>query len=355
MLDSVLSAYDLTVSQYSITPFGSGLINRTWKITGKKEEYILQCVNHEVFKRPEWIAENIQLLSDHLKKHFPEYLFIEPIRSAANTRLVVTENGEYFRLLPFVPASYSYDVVGPVSMAYEAARQFGKFSRLLSGFPAEKLHITLTDFHNLSLRYQQFETALKNGDPERAEEAKTSIALIQQYKYIVKEYEKIKKYTGFKKRVMHHDTKISNVLFDKDGYGLCVIDLDTVMPGYFISDFGDMLRTYLSPVSEEEKDLSKIVIREDYFNAIVSGYLREMRDELSDAEALYLVYAGKFMIYMQAIRFLTDHLNNDSYYGARYKGHNLIRSNNQLSLLQRLSEKEEILNRTVTMHLQSLT
>jgi thiamine kinase-like enzyme len=354
MFDSVLSAYHLPESDCKIQPFGSGLINRTWKVTSEKTEYILQCVNHKVFRRPEWIAENIQLLSDHLQQHFPEYLFIEPIRTSSSASLVITEEGEYFRLLPFVPASYSHEVVGQVSLAYEAARQFGKFSRLLSGFPADRLHITLPDFHNLSLRYQQFETALENGNAQRVEEAKGSIRLIQRYKYIVDEYEKIKRHAGFSKRVTHHDTKISNVLFDKNGHGLCVIDLDTVMPGYFISDFGDMLRTYLSPVSEEEQDLSKILIREDYFNAVVEGYLREMSNELSDEEAGHLVYAGKFMIYMQAIRFLTDHLNDDIYYGARYQGHNFIRGNNQLSLLERLSEKEEILNTTVTRHLQSL-
>ena len=137
----------------------------------------------------------------------------------------------------------------------------------------------------------------------------------------------------------HHDTKISNVLFGKQGNGLCVIDLDTVMPGYFISDFGDMMRTYLSPVSEEEKDFSLIGIREEYFEAIVSGYLGEMKTELSADEIAHAVYAGKFMIYMQAIRFLTDHLNRDVYYGAKYEGHNLVRTHNQITLLQRLTEK----------------
>jgi len=126
-----------------------------------------------------------------------------------------------------------------------------------------------------------------------------------------------------------------------------VIDLDTVMPGYFISDFGDMMRTYLSPVSEEEKDLSKIEIREDYFKAIAEGYLSEMGNELSSAEKKYLVYAGKFMVYMQALRFLTDHLNNDIYYGAKYEGHNFIRATNQVSLLKKIIDKEKILQEII--------
>ena len=145
----------------------------------------------------------------------------------------------------------------------------------------------------------------------------------------------------------HHDTKISNVLFDEEGHGLCVIDLDTVMPGYFISDFGDMMRTYLSPVSEEEKDLSKIEIREEYFKAIADGYLHEMQNELTPTEKDHLVYAGKFLTYMQALRFLTDHLNNDVYYGAKYEGHNFVRAINQVALLKKMIDKEKKLKEII--------
>jgi len=351
MLDSVLSAYNLAVSECSVQPFGSGLINRTWKITSKKKEYILQRINRNIFSHPEWIAQNIQVIGIYLKNHFPEYLFIEPIASLDNTPLVTSEDRQYFRLLPFVPASYSHDVVSSPSLAFEAARQFGKFTRLLSGLPAEDLQVILPDFHNLSLRYRQFETALKTGNAVRIKKASESIAAIINNRHIATGFEHLRQQPGFKTRVTHHDTKISNVLFDKEGNGLCVIDLDTVMPGYFISDFGDMLRTYLSPVSEEEKDFSRITVREDYFEAVVAGYLSEMKEELHHAELGYLVYAGKFMIYMQAIRFLTDYLNNDAYYGALYEDHNLVRANNQITLLQRLTEKEEALTLLVKAHL----
>jgi Ser/Thr protein kinase RdoA (MazF antagonist) len=145
---------------------------------------------------------------------------------------------------------------------------------------------------------------------------------------------------AFKRRVTHHDTKISNVLFDNQDKGLCVIDLDTVMPGYFISDVGDMLRTYLCPVSEEEKDFSKIIVRDEFYKAIINGYKEEMKNELTEKENKYFFYAGKFMIYMQALRFITDHINDDIYYGAKYEGQNLVRASNQMVLLQRYLEKE---------------
>jgi hypothetical protein len=134
------------------------------------------------------------------------------------------------------------------------------------------------------------------------------------------------------------------VLFDANHKGLCVIDLDTVMPGYFISDIGDMMRTYLSPANEEEKDFSKIEIRQEYFESIWKGYMSEMKDELNREEKSHFIYAGEFMIYMQALRFLTDHLNNDVYYGARYEGQNFVRAGNQMQLLKKLMEKEKILS-----------
>ena len=149
---------------------------------------------------------------------------------------------------------------------------------------------------------------------------------------IVEKFNAIKQDPEFKIRVTHHDTKISNVLLDENEKGICVIDLDTVMPGYFFSDLGDMFRTYLAAASEEEQDLSKIVIRGDFYNAIVKGYLSFMGPELTAKEKDHFDYAGGFMIYMQALRFLTDYLNDDKYYGQSYEGHNLLRAQNQIAL-----------------------
>jgi len=166
---------------------------------------------------------------------------------------------------------------------------------------------------------------------------------------IVTEYDNIVANPEFRLRVTHHDTKISNVLFDKKGRGICIIDLDTVMPGYFISDVGDMMRTYLSPVSEEETDFEKIRVRDEFYTAIVQGYYNEMKDELTKTEKKYFFYAGEFIIYMQAIRFLTDYLNDDIYYGAKYPTHNLMRAKNQSILLEQLLKKKEQLQSIVDL------
>jgi Ser/Thr protein kinase RdoA (MazF antagonist) len=198
------------------------------------------------------------------------------------------------------------------------------------------------------LRYKQFTDALANGNKVHIQDATQLISYLQQQQHLVATYEHIKKDAGFRLRVIHHDTKISNVLFDANQKGLCVIDLDTVMPGYFISDVGDMMRTYLSPVSEEEKDLTKIAVRDEFFTAIARGYIEELSNELTPAEKKHFVYAGQFMIYMQALRFLTDHVNDDVYYGARYEGHNLVRAQNQAILLQKYNEKERSFNQIIS-------
>jgi len=341
MIETILSAYGFKQDETNVEPFGKGLINTTWKVTTAGNVFILQRVNDAVFKRPGDIAHNINLIKDYLAHHHPEYKFVAPLPSVQGDEMVHSKGEGYFRLFPFVVASHSKDVVETPAQAYEAARQFGRFTKLLFGIDLKKLKITIPDFHNLSFRYEQFGDALENGNQERINGSKDLIDSVIGYSAIVKTYEKLKNDPAFHLRVTHHDTKISNVLFDENDKGLCVIDLDTVMPGYFISDVGDMMRTYLSPVSEEVKDPGNIEVRDDFYKAIHEGYMREMEDELTETEKKHFFYSGQFMIYMQGLRFLTDHLNNDLYYGARYPGHNLIRAGNQLTLLDRLMEKEK--------------
>lgn len=326
-----------------VEPFGSGLINNTWKVTVPGRAYILQKINQEVFKHPQDIAENIRLVGDYLKQHQPGYLFVAPVASREGTSLVWLEGSGAFRLFPFVEGSFSKNIAETPAEAYEAAAQFGRFTRLLNGFAVNTLKVTIPSFHDLSLRYEQFILSLEKGNQRRVIAASSLIKMAIQWSDIVAEYQRITTDPAFKLRVTHHDTKISNVLFDESGEGLCVVDLDTIMPGYFISDMGDMMRTYLSPVDEEEKDFSKIQVRNDFYHAIVDGYCREMKDVLTNKEKEHFFYAGTFMIYMQMLRFLTDYINNDKYYGERYPGHNLVRAGNQATLFQRLVEKEHFL------------
>ncbi|TCC97448.1 phosphotransferase enzyme family protein [Pedobacter psychroterrae] len=333
MLENILPLYGLDSSETTFKLFGDGLINHTWKVNANKKNYILQKVNNQVFKTPEGIDKNLSLIKNFLDKNYPDYLFVSPVKALNGQSLLDTPSG-YYRLFPFIEGSASVNSLTNEAEAYEAARQFGKFSKILDGFDAEQLSITIPDFHNLSLRYEQFVTACLNASGERLEKSGESIDFINAHKAIVDTYRKLVDNKEMPLRVIHHDTKINNVLFDEKKNGLCVIDLDTVMPGYFISDVGDMMRTYLAEASEEENDLSKIRIRKNFFDAIHEGYMQEMKGVLTDTEKQYFNYAGKFIIYMQAIRFLTDYLQNDVYYGQKYDGQNFNRAINQITLLK---------------------
>ncbi len=336
VLQQVLAAYGLMDESVKVESFGTGLINHTWKVTAPNNVFILQKVNEYVFKKPTDIAHNIKLLAHYLQQTHPAYLFIAPVTALDGNTLVYIKEHGYFRMFPFVEHSITHEVVQTTEQAYEAASQFGRFTKLLCKFDCSQLRISIPSFHNLTLRHEQFLMSVENGNKQRMEEADLVIKKLMSYSFITETYKRITIDASFKQRVTHHDTKISNVLFDTNEKGLCVIDLDTVMPGYFISDVGDMMRTYLSPVNEEETDFSKIEVRDEFYKAIVQGYLSEMKNELSESEKKYFFFAGQFMIYMQAIRFLTDYFNNDMYYGSKYPGHNLSRAMNQTVLLEKL-------------------
>jgi Ser/Thr protein kinase RdoA (MazF antagonist) len=340
--DQLLRDYGFETDQTVVSPFGTGLINHTWRVTAGNGMFILQRINTDVFKDPDGIAQNLRSLDQYLKQHAPGYLFVAPVADSNGQTLWKDHTGCY-RIFPFVKGSHAVTVVQTADQAFGAAKQFGRFTKVLSGFDARQLSITLPWFHDLGYRFAQFQEAITRGDAGRIDASGEAIRFLQDQDRIVHRYQAMQNDPAFRIRVTHHDTKISNVLFNEKNQAVCVVDLDTVMPGYFISDIGDMMRTYLPAVSEEEKDLSKVDIREDIYHAIVDGYLSEMKDELSEAEQSSFFYAAEFLIYMQALRFLTDHLLNDRYYGASYEGHNLVRAMNQITLLQRLQEKKHIL------------
>jgi Ser/Thr protein kinase RdoA (MazF antagonist) len=348
MFDNILLSFGLDPNNYHIQPFGSGLINRTFKVTGNGGDYILQQINGNVFKSPGDIAQNLNLLQRYLRKTQPGYLFVAPIPSVSGDLLVKSVKGDIFRLFPFVKGSQTVNTISSEKQAFEAAKQFGKFTRLLKDFEIDQLEYTLPDFHNLPLRFEQFKDAVEGANLERSGQAANEIKDVYKYYYVLETYNQLIANNEIPLRVIHHDTKISNILFDEQQNGLCVIDLDTVMPGYYLSDVGDMMRTYLSPANEEEADLSKIYIREDIFSSIYKGYLSEMGSVLTETEQHYFIFSGKLMIYMQALRFLTDFLNNDVYYETKYPEHNLARAKNQFRLLSEYEKAEGKLKQMIS-------
>jgi len=316
-----------------------GLINTTFSVITHTGEYILQTINHHIFKDPYAIDFNINSIGNHLHQHAPNYLFTH-LEKTINGQTMIEWEGKYFRAFKKIDG-YALSVLENENQAFEAAKQFGAFTHQLSNFDASELKITLPDFHNLSLRYHQFIDAKQNGNAKRIEQSKDAITFLTSGQHYVDQYEKFIQHKEVKKRVTHHDTKISNVLFSKKNEiekAICVIDLDTVMPGYYISDIGDMCRTCLCNVSEDESNLDLLLIDKQKWNAIQKGYSVTMHSELSNFELDHFLFAGQYMIYMQALRFLTDHLNMDIYYGAKIEGQNYIRALNQIRLLELYNE-----------------
>lgn len=332
--DQIIRFFGVDSANFSAELFGNGLIHSTYMVKDGSgaPAYILQHVNHHVFKKPLDISDNLEALGQYLKRIGSDYFLPLPLRTIEGAPYAMID-GRYFRLTAYVPGSHAMDVCTTSGQAYEAALQFGKFTSVFSGFKTENLKETIPGFHDLSYRWQQFTEALAYGNRDRIRNAQQEIGSLKERKDIVDRFETFRTDPDCRLRVTHHDTKISNVLFNEQEKGICVIDLDTVMPGYFISDLGDMFRTYLSPVHEEALDHSMITVRKEFRDAIIEGYMTHMKDELTEKEQGLLLYAGEFMIYMQALRFLTDHINDDAYYGARYAGHNLIRARNQIALL----------------------
>jgi aminoglycoside phosphotransferase (APT) family kinase protein len=332
-LQAVLLQYGITAA--SATKISGGLINSTWKVTDGEAVYILQQINTHVFSDPYLIAANTQALQTHLRTIGSDYPLVAEIPTTSG-ELIVQEQGSHFRLLPFVRNSTTISVVATPEQAYQAAYQFGLFTKAFLTFDASRLNTTISQFHDLALRYAQFREAVGNGNRNRIAACKSEIQAINSHAYLVEEWQQFVANADAKQRVTHHDTKISNVLFDEAGRGLCVIDLDTVMPGYFFSDVGDMMRTYLSPANEEEADYSKLQVRPEFFQAVARGYLENLAKSLTAVELQSFVKSGLWLTYMQALRFLTDYFNDDRYYGARYEQQNLVRANNQLILLREL-------------------
>jgi thiamine kinase-like enzyme len=315
----------------------SGLINATYKVETDKGNFIVQSLNTNVFKEVDAIAENINRVGIYLKKYHPAYLFIDPI-ATKNGRTLLHSDTHVYRAFSFLENTITIQATNTENDAYEAAYQFGLFTQKLAHFDNSSLHETIPQFHNLSFRLQQFQKAVNANNDQRKTAANNLIKAVFAHQSIIKLYTQFIQHPSAIKRVMHHDTKISNVLFDKARKGLCVIDLDTIMPGYLFSDLGDMLRTYLTEATEEEEDLDKISIRKPFIHTIESGYLDALKNEINSFERDNFYLFGRIMIYMQALRFLTDYLEHDRYYGQKKEGHNLNRALNQFRLLQLFEE-----------------
>ncbi|PLW98993.1 MAG: mucin desulfatase, partial [Marinilabiliales bacterium] len=247
----------------------------------------------------------------------------------------VDEEGNYWRVMNYVKDSHSVDVVETAEQAYEAAKAYAYFQRHLANLPTEGFIETIPDFHSLSWRLQQYDEALQKDAAGRAQSCQAELEFVEQHRHFADKLEALLESGDIPIRITHNDTKINNVLFNNTTRkGIAVVDLDTIMPGSVLYDFGDMMRTFLSPAAEDEHDLSKVIFRQEIFEALHKGYMEELGDILTDGEKEHLRFGGKIMTFIIGLRFLTDHLNGDVYFKVAREGHNLDRCRVQFRLLE---------------------
>ncbi len=318
----------------SCTPLGQGHIHKTYQVTGEKN-FVLQRINKSVFTQPEIITSNNRVAFAYLKQHHPNYLFPQSLPDKNGNGLCYDDEGYCWRLFSLIENTITIDEITSEHEAFEAAKGFGLLTKNLNGIDVSLFEPTLERFHDLAWRYKQFEDALKKAKPEVIQHAEKEIAKAKSYKSLVKEYQQLIESRKLVLRIVHNDTKVNNILFDaKSRKAVCAIDLDTLMQGYFIYDLGDMIRTFVSPVSEEEKDISKVQFRKNIYDALLKGYLSEVESVLTVDEKKSIPFAGKMMTYIMALRMLADFLQGNTYYQITYPDQNLVRARNQFRLLE---------------------
>lgn len=320
-----------------VEPLGNGLIHYTYLAQHDGQAIVLQQINTKIFADPRALIDNYLAIYEYLQKN-GSVKIPAPVRTRDGNWLLRIDDTTW-RATEYIANSYTPHATEDASAAYTTASCFGRFTRSLAGMDLQNLKVLLADFHDLSYRYHEFEDTVTNAVGLRLMRATHVIAELRQRKYLVHFYETVKNNPGFPVRLMHHDCKINNILFDVQTRDvICPIDLDTIMPGKYFSDIGDMIRSMACTVDENSRDWEKIDIRPDFYDAVVHGYLDGIGNELTASEKEQIHKSGLIMTYMQTLRFVTDFLRGDVYYKTSYSEQNLNRALNQLVLLEKLED-----------------
>lgn len=340
-----------------ILPYGNGHINDTY-IAESDPKYILQRINNSVFKKPEQVMSNILGVTAHLRKKIierggdPERETLNLVKTVDEKSYYKTEDNNYFRMYKFIENAVSCDIVENPEQFYEAARAFGRFANMLSDYPVEKLYDTIPNFHDTRRRFSALKRAIAENRAARVskvgEEIEFALSLEQECGIIVDAIEA----GEIPVRVTHNDTKLNNVMLDSDtGVGVCVIDLDTVMPGSLLYDYGDALRFGASTGAEDETDLDKIWFDLGLYEAFTKGFLEEVGGVLTPKERELLPFSAKLMTYECGIRFLTDYLDGDTYFKIHREHHNLDRARTQFKLVKDMGAKADDMRKIADKYL----
>lgn len=358
-IKEVLSCFDFKGSLLEIEKFGSGHINTTYLAKYEEDNsvisYVVQQINTNVFKNIDALMGNVFAVTSFLRERIkenggdPDRETLNFMKTKDGNLYYRAENGECFRAYRFVDNSKCCDSVSSAEVFEKSGIAFGRFQKYLSDFPATTLTETIPDFHNTIWRFEnEFLPAVNADKSGRAENCKDEIEFVMNRKNDCCRLTNLISEGEIPIRVTHNDTKLNNVLFDNDSdEAICVIDLDTVMPGLALYDFGDSIRFGANTCAEDEKDTSKIAINLDYFKAYAHGFLKEAGESFTQTEKDNLAFSAKLMTFECGMRFLTDYLNGDTYFRTAYPEHNLVRAKDQFALVadmeKNMDEMESII------------
>jgi Ser/Thr protein kinase RdoA (MazF antagonist) len=344
----------ITGKDISVAPLGAGHINDSYKVLVDNKEFVLQKINHAIFKNIPELQNNILRVTSHIRTKLQNKGITDIDRRVLN--LIPAKDGKYYyqdaaenywRLMDFIKDSKSFDVISP-ELAEKTGEAFGEFQSMLADMPGGPLYEIIPNFHNMESRLETFRESVKKNLAGRLSEVRNLVDEIEKRSVEMCLPERLHREGKLPKRTNHCDTKVNNVLFDSCGKEvLCVIDLDTVMPGYVLSDFGDFMRTGANTGKEDDTDLNKVSINLPVFEAYTKGYLRTAKDFLTETEIENLALGAKLLTYMQTVRFLTDYIDGDIYYKIKSPKHNLERSLAQFKLLQSMEENYSKMRETV--------
>jgi len=341
--------------------YGSGHINTTYvsRIQSGTDvvRYVHQRINHEIFKSPEQVMENIDRVTAHIRAKFvaagvdPRRGVMTVVPTVEGNSLHKTPQGEYWRTYTFVEGARTYDVIDNPQHVYEAAKAFANFQQAVADLPAPRLHETIEQFGNAEMRFDALVDAVQRDPVNRAAGMKDEIDFAMARRELASMFEDLRRANAVPERIIHYDTKINNVMIDDEsGQGICVIDLDTVMPGVAMYDFGDAVRTGAATAGEDERDLSKVAVNLDTYDHLCRGYLETAREFLTPVEIDHLAPAARLIMFTQGVRFLSDYIAGDVYYKIARPDHNLDRCRTQFHMVADMESKAVQMERTVAQY-----
>ena len=345
-VEAIVEKFQIDGKITETVPYGNGHINDTRKITtvdesGAEHFYVLQKINKNVFKRPDKLMENYVSVTRFIREKIervggdPEREVINVIKTKDGGYFAIDDSGEYWRLLLFVGDSHSYDKVERAEQFYDSAVAFGNFQYMLSDYPADTLYETIPNFHNTPDRFRQLMEAVERDAAGRLSLVTEEVEFAKAREEFAWTLERAREEGRLPLRVTHNDTKLNNVLFDKTtDRPICVVDLDTIMPGYSVNDFGDSIRFGATTALEDERDLSLVNFDIELYEVYVRGFIEGARGGLTESELMLLPVGAIMMTFECGMRFLTDYLNGDVYFRIHREGHNLDRARNQFKLVR---------------------